>query len=285
MSELGQLLKKARIENGITLDDLQETTKIQKRYLEAIEEGNYKILPGSFYVRAFIKNYAEAVGLDPNEVLKLYRNVIPSPEEETNMETILTKRADSKNTEKINKWISGVVMWSFVILIAGIIYYYISSTHQGNTGEILDDRRITDRTESVAGENVPNPPTAEETGQSDQPSPVAEPPEEKPEVKLSKSEGGVDFYVVTHSAKLTLEMKVTGDRCWIQVDELLDDGTKNTREAKNLVNGDVRKWDLENSVFVTVGKANAIEVKVNGVSIPTGDLPNPKRFEFGLEKT
>ncbi|HEY0827135.1 MAG TPA: helix-turn-helix domain-containing protein, partial [Bacilli bacterium] len=68
MSDLGQLLIKARNEKGLTIEDLQETTKIRKAYLEAIEEGNYKKLPGNFYVRAFIKSYAEAVGLEPDEV-------------------------------------------------------------------------------------------------------------------------------------------------------------------------------------------------------------------------
>ncbi|MDG0793610.1 helix-turn-helix domain-containing protein [Cohnella ginsengisoli] len=61
---------------GYTLDDIQEITKIRKRYLEAIESGDYKVLPGSFYVRAFVKTYAETVGLDAEEVLRLYQKRI-----------------------------------------------------------------------------------------------------------------------------------------------------------------------------------------------------------------
>ena len=64
MTELGARLKEARLAKGYSLEDLQEITKIQKRYLIGIEEGNYSIMPGSFYVRAFIKQYAEAVGLE-----------------------------------------------------------------------------------------------------------------------------------------------------------------------------------------------------------------------------
>ena len=48
MNEIGEILKEARIEQGYTLDDLQQTTKIQKRYLQAIEDGNVDILPGRF---------------------------------------------------------------------------------------------------------------------------------------------------------------------------------------------------------------------------------------------
>ncbi|MFL6517543.1 MAG: helix-turn-helix domain-containing protein, partial [Bacillus sp. (in: firmicutes)] len=55
MTELGNRLKEARLAKGLSLDDLQSMTKIQKRYLIGIEEGNYASMPGNFYVRAFIK--------------------------------------------------------------------------------------------------------------------------------------------------------------------------------------------------------------------------------------
>lgn len=69
---IGETLRDARIAKGYTLDDLQQTTKIQKRYLIAIEDGNFADLPGDFYVRAFIKQYADTVGLDGNELLESY---------------------------------------------------------------------------------------------------------------------------------------------------------------------------------------------------------------------
>ena len=77
MTELGARLKEARLQKGYSLDDLQEITKIQKRYLVGIEEGNYSSMPGTFYVRAFIKQYAEAVGLDADEILQQYQKEIP----------------------------------------------------------------------------------------------------------------------------------------------------------------------------------------------------------------
>lgn len=62
----------------MSLDDLQAATKIQKRYLTALEEGNYDIIPGKFYVRAFIKQYAEAVGLDADQLFEEYKKDIPN---------------------------------------------------------------------------------------------------------------------------------------------------------------------------------------------------------------
>lgn len=78
MTELGIRLKEAREEKAMSLDDLQAATKIQKRYLTALEEGNYDIIPGKFYVRAFIKQYAEAVGLDADQLFEEHKKDIPN---------------------------------------------------------------------------------------------------------------------------------------------------------------------------------------------------------------
>lgn len=69
MDNIGQTLKAAREKKGYTLDDLQQITKIQKRYLIAIEENNFEALPGQFYVRAFVRQYANTVGLDGDAIV------------------------------------------------------------------------------------------------------------------------------------------------------------------------------------------------------------------------
>ena len=53
MSELGNKLRDARIEKGYTLNTLQQMTKIQKKYLQAIEEGQFDQMPGAFCTRVF----------------------------------------------------------------------------------------------------------------------------------------------------------------------------------------------------------------------------------------
>ena len=69
MPDLGNKLREKRISLGYSLDDIQEKTKIQKRYLEAIEDSDFARLPGSFYVRAFIRHYAESLNMDADELL------------------------------------------------------------------------------------------------------------------------------------------------------------------------------------------------------------------------
>ena len=72
MRELGQLLRERRIALGFDLGDIESRTKIRKRYLMALEEGDWDILPGSVYARGFVRSYADVVGLDGMELLSKY---------------------------------------------------------------------------------------------------------------------------------------------------------------------------------------------------------------------
>ncbi|QQE80869.1 RodZ domain-containing protein [Alicyclobacillus sp. SO9] len=69
MAEVGQVLRRKREELGLSLDDIQTKTKIRKRYLEAIETGDWSVLPGDVYARGFVRSYADALGLDGFELL------------------------------------------------------------------------------------------------------------------------------------------------------------------------------------------------------------------------
>ncbi|OMC78755.1 hypothetical protein BK125_07785 [Paenibacillus odorifer] len=151
MSELGRQLKEARLQKGMSLDDVQEVTKIRKKYLEAIESGDYKVLPGSFYVRAFIKTYAEAVGMSPDELLEEHGNV-PAPPADTTMETVIQKRSRRPETERNAKWLPTVLMWTFPILIIVVIYIYASSLNKADPDQV-DQTNITN--------NVQDPNTAQ----------------------------------------------------------------------------------------------------------------------------
>jgi cytoskeletal protein RodZ len=70
MKEIGEKLRAAREAKHISLQEIQEITKIRRRYLEAIETGATEVIPGEVYRRGFIINYANAVGLDGEELLR-----------------------------------------------------------------------------------------------------------------------------------------------------------------------------------------------------------------------
>jgi cytoskeletal protein RodZ len=71
-ASFGEQLRLAREARGITLREISDQTRISTRYLEAIESGDLKRLPGGIFNRSFIKAYARYVGYDETEALEAY---------------------------------------------------------------------------------------------------------------------------------------------------------------------------------------------------------------------
>ncbi|AOT01858.1 MULTISPECIES: helix-turn-helix domain-containing protein [Exiguobacterium] len=135
MTELGTYLKEQREALGVSLEQIQTTTKIQKRYIVAIEEGNYDQLPGAFYARAFIKTYAEALGLDVDEVFTTYKRDLPEPEAQPVVE--LSRRATYSKSSAPKKsvakrWIPNIIIIVLIFAIGAALYYGLQTFLDGN---------------------------------------------------------------------------------------------------------------------------------------------------------
>lgn len=70
---VGHSLKVVRERRSLALTDVSARLRIRRPYLEAIEEGRFGELPGAVYVSGFLRQYAEFLGLDPEQVLKSYQ--------------------------------------------------------------------------------------------------------------------------------------------------------------------------------------------------------------------
>lgn len=68
LQELGALLKRERERRGMSLRDVMDTTKISRRNLSALEEGQVNLLPHPVYLKGYIKNYARLLGLDADRL-------------------------------------------------------------------------------------------------------------------------------------------------------------------------------------------------------------------------
>lgn len=82
MDELGHVLREARETKGLTLAEVEEKTRINRRFLVALENGAYHDLPTPVHVRGFLRNYARFLNLDPAPLLERYELVkqqIPDP--------------------------------------------------------------------------------------------------------------------------------------------------------------------------------------------------------------
>ena len=72
MGELGQLLRETRKEKGLTLQEVEEQTRIRAKFIRALEDEKYDDLPTPGHVSGFLRNYALFLGLDVDEVRALY---------------------------------------------------------------------------------------------------------------------------------------------------------------------------------------------------------------------
>ncbi|MFZ5647970.1 MAG: helix-turn-helix domain-containing protein [Bacillota bacterium] len=70
--EIGSTLRNAREAKGLSLEAAEEHTKIRRKYLKALENEKFEILPGKVYVKGFLKNYAKFLGLNANSLVSAY---------------------------------------------------------------------------------------------------------------------------------------------------------------------------------------------------------------------
>src|SRR5437762_2590865 len=75
MTNFGTSFKRAREAKGISLDQIAIETRISTRFLAAIENEEFHVLPGGIFNRGFIRSYAEKVGLDPDQAVADYKRL------------------------------------------------------------------------------------------------------------------------------------------------------------------------------------------------------------------
>lgn len=271
LSELGNRLKQAREEKNISLDDLQELTKIQKRYLLGIEEGNYSMIPGKFYVRAFIKQYAEAVNLDPEMIFEEYKNEVPStysddlPEQ---LSRVKTHKQLPKTASKFFDLLPKLIIVAIVFMIA--IVFWVWKQNATETDQVEDSPQNTEneneysksienttssnKGEAAAEEDVKEDPTVEEK---------TEPEEEKPAQTIAVKEvkGTTSTYELTGADKFQLEI-IAKDRTWVSV----KNGKGKSFFGAEIPKGESKVSDLtaETEVIVRVGNIPGTDLKING---------------------
>src|SRR5579883_1612070 len=76
---VGRLLRDQRLARELAIDDVAARLRIRSRYLEAIEQGRFDLLPGAAYIPAFLRAYANYIGLDADKVMTAYQLSGPVP--------------------------------------------------------------------------------------------------------------------------------------------------------------------------------------------------------------
>ncbi|ANB60918.1 helix-turn-helix domain-containing protein [Anoxybacteroides amylolyticum] len=264
MTELGKRLKEAREAKKISLDELQQMTKIQKRYLIGIEEGNYAIMPGNFYVRAFIKQYAEAVGLDAEEIFHEYAHEIPATQHDELPEQLSRVKSRQQLTTKYDKWLAllpKVLVAVALIGVAVMVWMFLQSR---SATEEPNPQTTNSSTEVEQSKNSPLEKAVEKQKQKKE--------EEKQQEENKTNESTATTLAVTETKGNTATIEVTASQfqleltskgaSWVEV----FNGKGHSFYKGTLQNGQTQSFDLtsETEVVVKIGRTLDVEIKVNG---------------------
>ncbi|OKL37078.1 helix-turn-helix domain-containing protein [Domibacillus mangrovi] len=265
MTELGKKLKEERESKGMSLLDVQELTKIQKRYLAGIEEGNYDIMPGKFYVRAFIKQYAEAIGLNADELFEEFKGEIPSSKEDevplrptasgqtTSVDTSKRVRGSSKLLEYLPK------ILVTAIIIGGVFLVWMIIPKGGSESEPTVDQEV----------QVQEDPSVETEKPVVEESPVENPVVEEPPAPVQtlsavSTSGRKTAYELAGAESFEVAVSSKGET-WIE----LADGSGKKYYSGMLANGQTQTHNLtgQTEAHIVVGFAPDTVITVNGEAL------------------
>lgn len=74
MFEIGSTLREARVRRSLTLQQVEEDTKIRVKYVQAMENEDFDVMPGATYVKGFLRTYSTYLGIDSNVIIDEYRS-------------------------------------------------------------------------------------------------------------------------------------------------------------------------------------------------------------------
>lgn len=277
LTELGKFLREKREEKGMSLEELQTATKIQKRYLVAIEEGNYDVLPGAFYARAFIKNYCEAVGLHYETIFDEYAHEIPKSAKEPVTEFEPRSKRERTGVAEENTLLKRLVPIFLIGVLIIVVLFIVWKLLPDGNDEAKSDQSDVKGIEVV--EDKDKPKKKEEPKQEEE---QKEEPAEKEEVQkqtLTKVEtnGKVTTYDLTNTEKLVVELTATGNS-YVGI----QDETKKSYFDSQIKKGQTETFDLSAAKEVTlnIGASHVTSVKINGEAftypVPPSDLVHQK---------
>jgi cytoskeletal protein RodZ len=277
---LGELLREHRTQQGASLEDVSQATRISLPILRAIEDDDYERMPAEAFCRGFYTLYAKFLKIDAKEVLHQFESQQGIEQKSSKPSKPPIKRCQSSTNYAEPSAISPGTSMTFLLLttlliFAGICWYlnwnpldYINSKlaptlEQGFSGRIhkpttpyQTEEEQSSKTEvaKISSPLPPQPQTAS-PGLSSM-AEVALPDSPAPEIGLAATAAApyiVEFYCTTSST-----IKVT-----------LDDGFV---LEKHLNAGETQRWEAENTLVLDMPETSDGSLHLNGIEIP---LPHP----------
>lgn len=240
-TQLGEMLKAAREERGLTLEDVERDTYIRKYLLEALEQNKTELFPSPIIARGLIRNYAKYLKLNPIEALTLYdgKGVIPVKGQRLTPDGIEFMNLSMAPRSIINWELLFSVFLFFMVIGAGYLIY----------GSVIEPGAVTatptktPRIEGITEDSAILLPTVTPLP-TDTPTPLPPTATSTPIIYT-----GVTVELVLKQAS------------WVQI--LADD----IKIFEGILQpGDRPSWTGQKRVAIRAGNGGGVEVIVNGIS-------------------
>jgi cytoskeleton protein RodZ len=249
-ARVGEELREARNALGVSLEDAATQLRINKRYLQALEEGRVKDLPGAAYAVGFVRSYATALGLDPDEAVRRFRDVSG---------TAVTKSGELVFPEPVpRRGIPTGVLAALGLALAmgGYIAWY----------------QWSGRGERVVDSVPPLPPrlerAAEATTPREAPAPAAEPPAPAPApVAAPPPPPRID------PDKPRIVIRAKGES-WVQI---RDNPANRVITDRVLRSGETIEIPNRPGIVLTTGKAENLDLLLDGQEVEAFGGPGVRR--------
>jgi cytoskeletal protein RodZ len=240
METVGKLLKEKRLEKGLILDDVADIIKIRKKYLEAIESGNYGEIPDKVYTKSFLKIYSEFLGLDRVYIVRRYLDEITQEDPIIAPKTYNQHHFGERNYPG-EKTTYNRLMYIFagLLIIAVLVWgvYWILAVKNNRLSKVDENSVNLSDVQSNKTEEIPTTP------------PVIEIPEQGISPKHSYE-------------KLVIELK-TSDKVWVGIQY-----DKARQESFTLLANTTKSIEATRNISFDIGNAGGLQLIINGFELP-----------------
>ncbi|MFH0915523.1 MAG: RodZ domain-containing protein, partial [bacterium] len=244
MTDIGNSLREARIRKGLSIKDVADVTKIRSKYLEALEEDDFEVLPGPTYVKGFLRTYAAFLKLDADALVDEYRGSHePRKEEPAGLRADVTQTSRSRtSTERKKKRVRrnqrGYALVGVVAVVVVVLLAWFGSG-RGQDAASIDPSNISSPSSSAGITTVSSGAAVPSGNQS---------------ATSATSAGG----------NVALVVSVTEGSCWLVVREDSESGAE--VYAGTLSAGGQETFASSQRYWMMVGRPEVLAVSVNGAS-------------------
>ena len=255
---IGEVLRLARINQGLSLEELQRKTDIQLDMLEALESDDFDKLPSPFYARSFLRKYAWAVELDENIVLDAYDSGSMITYEEVDVDEIELsgrRRSNRKKNSFLPLFYFVLFSLSILIFVTYYVWNYIQTQPTASSAATYSVVSSTSSSSSVASSS------SQATSSSSS--------SEATTLTVSGQGDTLSVEYKTSKDSADLQLSVTDTTSWISVSDTdLAGGVTlepNNKTAKTTIS-------KGSPVTITLGVVKGVSVKIDNKEIDTSKL-------------